>query len=185
MGSDLKAASELLASIAQAAVRPFSTRDFGRERAPQAISVVVPQKSAETLVNSLAPKLAPGLAAFVGTTQWLGDEKHPNGAEVVVASVRDQFDILRVAQSDAINYDMATDDLIRELEEIHREVGIRIVHAETDTIEFEVLRLPTPLRPFVERLYELCPDSVDQGTGSVEAWETEIRGTRRVFLWWD
>ena len=47
--------------------------------------------------------------------------------------------------------------------------------AETDTIEFTFLKLPAGLRAFCEDLYEFCPDIVDQGVGTVEALESEIR----------
>ncbi len=43
-----------------------------------------------------------------------------------MAPGNDQFDILRVAASDAVNYDMLTEDLIRELRAWHRDFGIDI-----------------------------------------------------------
>ncbi|MFD1436224.1 DUF4253 domain-containing protein [Kroppenstedtia eburnea] len=36
-----------------------------------------------------------------------------------------------------------------------------------------------------ERLYELCPDIVNQGVGSMEALIEFVEITGRVWLWWD
>lgn len=182
---NLDAAAKRLSEISGTPIRNYSTRNFGRERNPDARSVVVPKARARQVLQHVRDELGPGLVAFIGTTQWLGDEQHADGEEIVVANGDSQFEILRVAQSDAVNYDMLTDDLIKKLTEYDRNYGIDIFHAETDTIEFRFLKLPADLRAFCEDLYEFCPDIVDQGVGTVEALENEIRRSREVFLWWD
>ena len=62
------------------------------------------------------------------------------GVEVVVGPGKRQFDILRIAASDAANYDMETEDLIKVLEKWDRLYGIDIVAAETDTIQLTLNR---------------------------------------------
>jgi hypothetical protein len=182
---NLDAAAKRLSEISGSPIRNYSTRDFGRDRNPNARSVVVPKARARQVLQHVRGELGPKLVAFIGTTQWLGNEQHADGEEIVVANGNSQFEILRVAQSDAVNYDMLTEDLIKKLTEYDRNYGIDIFHAETDTIEFRFLKLPADLRAFCEDLYEFCPDIVDQGVGTVEALETEIRRSREVFLWWD
>lgn len=181
----LEAAAKRLSEISGAPLRDYSTRDFGRERNPEARSVVVPKTQSRQLLEQIRNELGPNTIAFVGTTRWLGDEQHPDGEEIVVARGGSQFDILRVAQSDAVNFDMETEDLIQKLAEYNHAYGIDIFHAETDTIEFRFLKLPGDMPAFCKDLYEFCPDIVDQGVGSVEAMEREIRKTQEVFLWWD
>ena len=181
----LEIAAKRLSEIAGAPLRDYSTRDFGRERYPQARSVVVPKSRSRQVLKEIRNELGPKLVAFTGTTQWLGDERHPDGEEIVVADGDSQFDILRVAQSDAVNYGMVTDDLIKKLTEYDNSYGIDIFHAETDTIELRIARLPSDMSGFCKDLYEFCPDIVDQGTGSIEALEREIRNSHEVFLWWD
>jgi len=44
------------------------------------------------------------LYCFVGNTQWHGKEKHLWKAELVLASSADQFESLRIAHTDAVNY---------------------------------------------------------------------------------
>jgi hypothetical protein len=181
----LEAAAKRLSEISGTPVRDYSTRDFGRDRNPEARSVVVPKAKSRQVLQRVRRELDPTIVAFIGSTQWLGDEQHPDGEEIVVANAKSQFDILRVAQSDACNYDMMTEDLIKKLTEYDRAYGIDIFHAETDTIEFKFSKLPADMPGFCNDLYEFCPDIVDQGCGTVEALEDEIRRTQEVFLWWD
>lgn len=182
---NLDSAAKRLSEISGSPIRNYSTRDFDRERNPDARSVVVPKAKARQVLQHVRSELGPGLIAFVGTSRWLGDEKHADGEEIVLAKGDSQFDILRVAQSDAVNYGMVTDDLIKKLTEYDRNHGIDIFHAETDTIEFRFSKLPVDVPGFCKDLYKFCPDIVDQGVGTVEALESEIRRTKEVFLWWD
>ena len=180
----LDAASTRLAELARRPLRQFATRDFGRDRNSEARSVVVSNEESQPLVATLRAELGPGLLAFVGCTRSLSDPPD-DGSEVVIAYGNSQFDILRVAQSDAINFDMETEGLIRKLEEYHSKYGIDIFHAETDTIEFRFTTMPSDLAEFCNDLYEFCPDIVDQGGGTVEELQKEVAKTGAVFLWWD
>jgi hypothetical protein len=176
---------ERLGEIAKQRVRPYSTFDFGRNRDESTLSVVVPQNTAEGIVYAARQILPTGLLTFMGTTQWLGEERHEGGAEIVIACGATQFDSLRLARSDAINYGMDTEDLVRKLQSYDSAYGIDIFHAETDTIEFKFNRLPESLSSFCAELYKFCPDIVDQGVGTVEALADEIHFRGGVFLWWD
>jgi len=177
-------AAARLAILSGAPLRGFSTYDFGRNRDPGARSVVVPHDQSTRIVAEMREQLGPNLICFVGTTRWLGDEQH-EGDEVVVANGTSQFDILRVARSDAINYEMETEDLIKRLQRYDAQCGIDIFHAETDTIELVLVTMPADLTAFCKDLYEFCPDIVDQGTETVERLEQEIKERKQVFLWWD
>lgn len=177
-------AATQLAEISRASLRDYSTYDFGRNRDSNAKSVVVPPDQSQQAVAELRNQLGPNLVCFIGTTQWLGDEKH-DGSEIVVSSGESQFEILRIARSDAINYGMETEDIIKKLKQYDDQFGIDIFHAETDTIEFSFIKMPEDLDAFCKDLYEFCPDIVDQGTGTVEQLKQEIKERKQVFLWWD
>ncbi len=176
---------QILASASGKPVRDFSTCDFGREQVPAAVSVVVPKKVARSLVAKLRKELPASAIAFMGTTRWLGAEKNADQVEVVVAEGASQFDILRIAKSDAVNHGMQTEQLIARLQEWDKAFGIDVWHAETDTIEFELKGQPPDLEAFAEQIYAFCPDIVDQGEGSVDALAEGIAASRAVFLWWD
>jgi hypothetical protein len=181
----LQDAARRLAAIARCPLRAFSTFDFGCRQDTRARSVVVPRAAAEGVLLQVRSELSPGVIAFIGTTRWLGDERHEGAAEILVAEGATQFDILRVARSDAVNYDMGTEDLVRKLQTYDEEFGIDIIHAETDTIEFDLVGDPENFSAFAADLYEFCPDIVDQGVGSVADLEEQIMVAGRVFLWWD
>ena len=181
----LDRAASRLAEFSGRPLRGHSTFDFGRDRDSGARSVIVAKDVAEGLLKRIRAQLPERVIAFIGTTKWLGDEKH-DGVELVVANGHSQFDILRVARSDAVNYGMETEDLVAKLVEYDEAYGIDIFQAETDTIQFTLRRPPDPLSPFCSDLYEFCPDIVDQGCATIEALEEEIAASAgRVFLWWD
>lgn len=180
----LESASELLAHESGQMIRDFSTRDFGRDKYYGARSVVVPEDQAIGLLNRVRARLGPGLVAFIGTQNSLADPPAV-GVEVVVAPGQSQFDILRVAASDAVNYGMETEDLVRELQSWDQEFGIDIYAAQTDVIQLRLKHMPKNLRQFASRVYDFCPDIVDQGTETISMLERAISETREVFLWWD
>lgn len=180
----LEMAAARLSELAGSSVRNYSTYDFGREQDSSARSVIVPRDQAGKVLEQLRRELGAGLVAFVGTTQWLGDEQ-PGGDEIVVGLGESQLDMLRIARCDGVNYGLETEDLVKTLADYDRRFGIDIFHAETDTVEFVLGRMPEDLPAFCRELYAFCPDSVDQGSGSVEGLEKEIRSRGQVFLWWD
>jgi hypothetical protein len=201
-------AREKLSSLSGLQVQDYSHCEFGRECNPDCISVVVQETKANNpfqavvglvdgvfgnpraerkaveLMKELRKQLPTGLVVFIGTTRWLGDFK-PHGVELVVGPGQSQLDIIRHARSDACNYDLTTEDLVAKLAQYDKQIGIDITHAETDTIHFELLKLPDDLQSFAGDLYEFCPDLVDQGCGSLDALAEQIKQQRRVCLWWD
>ena len=180
----LDQAAARLSELAASPARNYSTYDFGRQRDNAARSVIVPRDRAGKLLEQLRGELGPNLVAFVGTTQWLGEEQ-PGGDELVIGIGASQFDMLRIARSDGVNHGLETEDLVRTLAGFDQRYGIDIFHAEADTVEFVLGRMPEDLPEFCQELYEFCPDIVDQGSGSVEALEEEVRTRGQVFLWWD
>ncbi len=180
----LDQAGAILARVSGAKVRSFSTRDFGREQYSQARSILVPEARAPALLKAVREQLPAGFVAFIGTVDSLA-EPPVEGAELVVAPGRDQFDILRVAAADAANYDMLTDDLIRELQTWHREFGIDIWQAETDSIGLDLQTVPEGVEAFARRVFIFCPDIVVQVAGKSSDLARYIRQEKRLLLWWD
>ena len=115
---------------------------------------------------------------------WLGDETH-NGVEIVITNVTSKLDVLNKSRSDAINYGMETKDLIAKLSSFEEQLDLRIFHAETDTIEFTYKNTPKNYSQLAQGLFELCPDIVHQGVGSIENLEELLMQQKMVYLWWD
>lgn len=164
--------------------RPFSTRDFGRDRVSGSYSVLVPEDHAQPLLWKIRKQLPPGVIAFIGTQNSLA-EGAVEGAELVIAKASNQFDILRVAATDAVNYDKGTEDLIAKLQRWDEKYGIDIYAAQTDLIQLKLKTIPKDMPAFAQEVYEFCPDIVDQGIGSVEKLAQEIARSKEVYLWWD
>lgn len=177
-------AEQVLAEATGQPVRPFSTREFGRERYDGARSVLVDPEQAEPLLADIRARLPAGYVAFIGTIHSLADPP-AQGTELVVAPGSNQFEILRVAASDAVNYGLSTSDLVDELQAWDRELGIDIYQASTDSITLRLKKVPDPLPEFAARVYRFCPDIVDQGLGDIEALQEQIRQEQMLDLWWD
>jgi uncharacterized protein DUF4253 len=174
----------ILESVARTPSRDYSTFDFGREKDHSCVSVVVPKNESRAIVRRLRSQLLPGWIAFIGTSRWLGDERH-DGVEIVVGPGDSQLEILRAARSNAANYNMNTEALVKKLRVYDQRYGIDIFHAESDTIEFTMLRMPEDVMAVARDLYEFCPDIVDQGLGSIQRLRDELDRTHMVYLWWD
>lgn len=180
----LEKAAQTLSQITQQPVNNFSTFDFGREQNPTAKSVTIDNSKARDILKQIRAELEPGLIAFIGNTRNLASNKSRQ-AEIVIAEGKSQFDILKVARSDGINFGLETEDIITKLKTYDEHYGIDIFHAESDTIEFILKNTPKDLTAFCQDLYDFCPDIVEQGVNSIEALEEDIMMRGEVFLWWD
>ena len=106
-------------------------------------------------------------------------------SEVVISKIDSWHDILRLSESNAINFSMETEDLIEKLEEYDNEYGISILQAETDTVVVAFETLPDEFIELAEDIYEFCPDIVDQGSGDINDIIDSLENTNTIFLWWD
>ncbi len=175
-------------------VQPVSHCDFGREENADCVSVLVDVEEGEPpsvgpyavdVLHEVRAALPANTVAWLGTTRWLGERRHEGQVELCVGPGKDQLDILRHARSDAVNYGLETEAVVARLKQLDEQYGIDIFQAETDTVQLELEGEVDDWHALAQQLYELCPDSVDQGVGSVEELEDLIAGTRRVYLWWD
>lgn len=111
---------------------------------------------------------------------------YDNTPEIIcVLKSSDKYDTLRAFNTNGINYDIDTDKLIEKLQKWDKEYGINILGVDFDWVDIKFNSLPGDLKKFAEEIYEFCPDSVDQGVGTIEALEKMIKEEQRVFLWWD
>lgn len=104
---------------------------------------------------------------------------------ICILKSADKYDALRALKSNGINYDIDTDSLIEKLKEWEKEYGIEIEGADGDWVDIKFNKLPEDIKKFAKEIYEFCPDSVDQGVGSLEELENYLKVYRGVFLWWD
>lgn len=104
---------------------------------------------------------------------------------VAVIKSDDQFDILRVKQTDGINFGLDNDAVINRLQKWHELYPFKIIGADMDWLEAEFIQQPTDMLQFAKEVYEFCPDIVDQGTETVERLAKEMKKNNTLYLWWD
>jgi hypothetical protein len=139
--------------------------DFRETQAEaDSLSVAVQRESVERTIAKLQPELLPyGYRAF-----W-SVRRAPNGLkttdEVVVLKTTDSYQIIRVRKPDGANYGIFTNDIVAKLKEWERRCQLSVFGAASDWVAIQFETVPEHLCRFAEEVYELCPDSVEQGVG--------------------
>ena len=108
-----------------------------------------------------------------------------NPYKIGIVKGNDKYDSLRYMATNGINYDHDTNDVINKLKEWDKTYGIEIIGSGMDFVEVRLERLPKDLKAFSNEVYGYCPDSVDQGVGTIGALENYFKDTSRVYMWWD
>lgn len=104
---------------------------------------------------------------------------------ITLLKSNDQFDIIRAAQTDGINYDIDNKAVLAKLIEWDSKYHFEIIGASLDWMEARFINKPADFLAFAKEVYEFCPDVVDQGTNTVEALAEEMERTNTLYLWWD
>lgn len=144
------------------------------------IAVQVPEDRTDHILDSLRKKLPRQYMAFV-----VEMNEGMKTDTIGILKGTDQYEILRIMQTGGEEYDITNQDVIDQLKEWEKTASFAIVGADSDWVEIEFTSLPKDLKGFVEEVYDFCPDAVDQGPGSVDGLISDIKRTRRLFLWWD
>jgi hypothetical protein len=84
-----------------------------------------------------------------------------------------------------VNFGLHTSDVIAKLRELERDAPFVLTGIGYDHVEGRFLSPLSDPEAMAERLYALCPDIVDQGTGSVRELAIEIGRLNTFFCWWD
>jgi hypothetical protein len=124
------------------------------------------------------------LEAFLLLARLWGDE---DGVPLLLFPTNDQYTVLRARGTNGDNYGLRPKDVADWLREMAKEHPWMLTAAAIDFLEGRFLQplSKATARPLAEKMYEFCPDLVDQGCGSVSALATELVQSQRLFLWWD
>lgn len=96
--------------------------------------------------------------------------------DVIVAPTEDQFEVLRIEETNGDNYGLATEDIIVALRQINDEYGIEILDAGFDYVVFSLIQIPKgkKMKQLGDFLLRICPDlyeaPVDFPDDVVELW---------------
>lgn len=142
-------------------------------------SVTIDEESAVPVVKKLKSKFRDNgylIFAFDG-------EEDKSGIAVIKGT--DDLDILRYRRTDGINYDLENGDIVDKISKWKTAYGLVVVGCGRDWLHVEFDKLPADLDKFAKEVYEFCPDSVEQGTGTVELLKEAIKEMHGIWLWWD
>lgn len=104
---------------------------------------------------------------------------------VAVIKGTDDLDIIRYRRTDGINYGLENADVVEKISEWKSKYGLVVIGCGRDWVHIEFDKLPEDLDAFSKEVYKFCPDSVDQGVGTVENLKPAIKEMNGLWLWWD
>lgn len=142
------------------------------------------EQEAEKIVLDLQSRLQhSGCLAFISERDYSQGEK----TKIAIIKGTDQFEILKVMQTNGENYDVSNADVISKLTQWNKQHPFTIIGANLDWVEanFEVAPTDQEIISLAEETYDFCPDVVDQGTESVEELIKEMKESQKIILWWD
>ncbi|RFB11406.1 DUF4253 domain-containing protein [Bacillus sp. HNG] len=149
------------------------------------ISFMTLEEEAEKLVVELQSKIKHlGYYAFMNERNFIKGNK--SKCRIGVLKGNEQFELLKILQTNGDNYDISNDDVISKLKQWNNRFPFSIIGADFDWIEAEFLVAPSDqhIQSFAKEMYEFCPDIVEQGTGNIEELIEEIKETKKFYLWW-
>ena len=104
---------------------------------------------------------------------------------MAILKTTDKYEILRQVKTDGINYDIDTDSLVKIIRIFDDKYSLDLIGASGEWCEFMITKEPADWMTLAQEAYEVCPDIVDQGTGTVEALAIELKQNKRLYFWWD
>jgi ankyrin repeat protein len=104
---------------------------------------------------------------------------------VVALPTADKYEAIAAMQTNGANYGVGPGAIIAWLKYLEKEQPFLLTEIGFDVVAGEFLQPVADAKALAKRMYEFCPDIVDQGTQTVGALAKELRKTNRLYLWWD
>ena len=110
-------------------------------------------------------------------------EDHKKNVAVIKGT--DDLDILRYRRTDGINHGLENEAIVKKISDWKLKYGLIVIGCSRDWLQVEFDTLPTNLDDFAKEVYKFCPDSVDQGVGTIDKLKQAIKEMKGIWLWWD
>lgn len=104
---------------------------------------------------------------------------------IAIVNTKDDIEYLRLVRTDGINYDITSEKVVEKYAKWDEEYDLELVGAGMDWLEARVHGDQVDWSRFAKEAYSFCPDIVDQGTGTIEKLEAEMKKGKTLYLWWD
>jgi hypothetical protein len=149
----------------------------------QGVAFSATSTMAATYCDELGPALnAKGYTIYVFEQNFgLDNEKD----KLAIVNTADQYEVLHETGTDGMNYDISNDSVIAIIRGLDEKYDLTLTGAGYDWCQFTIGKEPGSWQRMAEEIYKVCPDVVDQGTGTVEALADELRDYKTLYLWWD
>lgn len=106
-------------------------------------------------------------------------------ASLWVFPTTDRYEVMAAMQTNGANYDLMPQDVIAWMRKLAKEQPYTLSGIGWDFLRGEfTTKIKQPVE-LAKRMYEFCPDIVDQGVGDVKALAAELRKSHDLFFWWD
>ena len=94
-------------------------------------------------------------------------------------------DALAVIQTNGCNYNVGSQDIIDWLERWESDNPCRILGLRHDLVSGIYPKKLKKPKSLAKSMLDLCPDTVEQGFGSLEELTQHLKKERNFFMWWD
>lgn len=133
------------------------------------------------IIKKLRPKVEQkGYKLFICDGNNLNDKN-----KIAIIRCDDEFTPLVYMQTNGINYGIENQKLILHLDSLNKTLDLKLIGADIDWCEFEIRKEPKDWHQLAQKLYEICPDIVEQGTGDIQTLEAELKNSKRLYFWFD
>lgn len=105
--------------------------------------------------------------------------------DVTIVKANNQYDVLKIMNTEGVNYDVTNEQVISKIKEWDEKVGLKIIVADVSRIEAYISKLPNDLDEFTQEVYELCPDVIEQGYGDMDEMIKDYKTNKYFWMWWD
>jgi ankyrin repeat protein len=105
--------------------------------------------------------------------------------QIALLPTNDWREVLLGMQTNGANYELMPKDIVKWLENLEKEQPFRLTGAAFDWCEGDFIGPIKNSRQLAKKMYEFCPDIVDQGVGSVASLAKELNKSQKFYFWWD
>ncbi len=103
---------------------------------------------------------------------------------IALLPTTDPYEVIQAVGTDGVNFDVDNAEVIAWLRGMEEQNPFTLTGAGLDFLEGYFVTPPDNAPALAKRMYEFCPDIVDQGTGTVEALADEL-AKGKLYFWWD
>jgi len=104
---------------------------------------------------------------------------------IAILPTNDKYDALLAMQTNGQNFDLMPQDVVAWLQKLEKEQPLVITGAGFDFVRGKFLSKIAKPAALAKRMYDFCPDIVDQGVGDSKALADQLRKSPEFFFWWD